>query len=165
MAGPCLCTLPLVALALPWTGHVQTRSRGDDSRLDRACRPERRVATGCWRALGGEVHLRSAKRRRRDHREGFLRPHDGDGARRRRIDRSRGISGPLLQALAAFREVARRHGDFAIVACAAVKTSELDFASPSAVSRTSPVARDFPRLDGSALDDALERTSLRTRRA
>jgi 2-furoyl-CoA dehydrogenase FAD binding subunit len=54
----------------------------------------------------------------------------------------------------AFREIARRHGDFAIVACAArVSRSSIRLAVGGVADI--PVARDLPRLDGSALDDAL----------
>jgi 2-furoyl-CoA dehydrogenase FAD binding subunit len=54
----------------------------------------------------------------------------------------------------AFREVARRHGDFAIVACAAMKTSTGVRLAVGGVADV-PTARDWPRLDGGALDDAL----------
>ena len=50
--------------------------------------------------------------------------------------------------------MARRHGDFAIVACAAVKTSDGVRLAVGGVADM-PVTRDFPPLDGSALDDAL----------
>ena len=50
--------------------------------------------------------------------------------------------------------MARRHGDFAIVACAAVTTSDGIRLAVGGVADM-PVARDFPPLDGSALDDAL----------
>jgi 2-furoyl-CoA dehydrogenase FAD binding subunit len=54
----------------------------------------------------------------------------------------------------AFREIARRHGDFAIVACAAVSSATtLRFAVGGVADK--PVARDWPPLDGAALDDAL----------
>jgi 2-furoyl-CoA dehydrogenase FAD binding subunit len=52
----------------------------------------------------------------------------------------------------AFREFARRHGDFAIVACAAVATREsMRLAIGGVADR--PVGRDFPR--DADLDDAL----------
>jgi 2-furoyl-CoA dehydrogenase FAD binding subunit len=54
----------------------------------------------------------------------------------------------------AFAEVGRRHGDFAIVACAAVVgASRMRLAVAGVAER--PIARDFPALDGAALDDAL----------
>ena len=55
----------------------------------------------------------------------------------------------------AFAEFGRRHGDFAIVACAAVCTRDrMRLAIGGVADR--PVARDFPALDGAALDDALD---------
>jgi 2-furoyl-CoA dehydrogenase FAD binding subunit len=54
----------------------------------------------------------------------------------------------------AFREVARRHGDFAIVACAALATAGGVRLAVGGVADV-PIVRDWPRLDGSALDDAL----------
>jgi len=54
----------------------------------------------------------------------------------------------------AFREVARRHGDFAIVACAAVKTGRGVRLAVSGVADT-PIAREFEALRGGALADAL----------
>jgi 2-furoyl-CoA dehydrogenase FAD binding subunit len=56
----------------------------------------------------------------------------------------------------AFREFARRHGDFAIVACAAIAGEhEARLAIGGVADR--PVAFDALPLDGTALDDALDR--------
>ena len=57
-------SLPLVALALPWTGHVQTRSRGTICGSIAHADPSAELPL-VLQALGGEVHLRSASRRRR----------------------------------------------------------------------------------------------------
>jgi 2-furoyl-CoA dehydrogenase FAD binding subunit len=66
-----------------------------------------------------------------------------------------GISLPIIpKARFAFREVARRHGDFAIVACAAMTTPAGIRLAVGGVADV-PTARDWPRLKGSALDDAL----------
>ena len=55
----------------------------------------------------------------------------------------------------AFVEFARRHGDFAIVACAAVCSRDrIRLAIGGVADR--PMARDFPLLEGEALDDALD---------
>ena len=55
-----------------------------------------------------------------------------------------------------FREIARRHGDFAIVACAAIVSSKgIRLAVGGVADR--PEVRDWPGLSGSALDDALNR--------
>jgi 2-furoyl-CoA dehydrogenase FAD binding subunit len=65
------------------------------------------------------------------------------------------VSFPYLGgARCAFREVARRHGDFAIVACAAVASKQGVRLAVGGVADMAAV-RDWPRLDGSALDDAL----------
>jgi 2-furoyl-CoA dehydrogenase FAD binding subunit len=64
------------------------------------------------------------------------------------------VSFPADQKRCAFREVARRHGDFAIVACAAVATVDGVRLAVGGVADM-PAAREFPRLAGSALDDAL----------
>ena len=50
--------------------------------------------------------------------------------------------------------MARRHGDFAIVACAAVATVDGVRVTVGGVADM-PVTRDFPRLEGSSLDDAM----------
>jgi 2-furoyl-CoA dehydrogenase FAD binding subunit len=55
----------------------------------------------------------------------------------------------------AFREFGRRHGDFAIVACAAM-TSEQDTRLAVGGVADRPTMRDFSNLDGSALDEALD---------
>ena len=144
-------TLPLVALALPWTGHVQTRSRGTVCGSIAHADPSAELPLVLL-ALGGEVHLRSAKRRRRVAAKDFFAGMMATAARRRRIDRSRVVSRPCDKRCA-FREVARRHGDFAIVACAAVRTADGVRLAVGGVADM-PVARDCPRLEGGALDDA-----------
>src|ERR1700747_492310 len=57
-------SLSLAALALPWTGHVQTRSRGTVCGSIAHADPSAELPL-VLQALGGEVHLRSAKKRRR----------------------------------------------------------------------------------------------------
>ena len=56
--------LPLVAQALPWTGHAQTRSRGTICGSIAHADPSAELPLAL-QALGGEVHLRRASRRRR----------------------------------------------------------------------------------------------------
>ena len=144
-------SLQLVALALPWTGHVQTRSRGTVCGSIAHADPSAELPL-VLRALGGEVHLRSAKRRRRVAAKDFF---AGMMATTRADEELiEAVSFPAVRHRCAFREVARRHGDFAIVACAAVETGDGVRLAIGGVADM-PVARDFPRLDGSALDDAL----------
>jgi 2-furoyl-CoA dehydrogenase FAD binding subunit len=144
-------SLQLVALALPWTGHAQTRSRGTVCGSIAHADPSAELPL-VLQALGGEVHLRSAKRRRRvAAREFFAGMMTTTRAEEELIE---AVSFPAAQKRCAFREVARRHGDFAIVAAAAVQTAAGVRLAVGGVSDR-PVARDFPQLEGSALDDAL----------
>jgi 2-furoyl-CoA dehydrogenase FAD binding subunit len=145
--------LPLVALALPWTGHVQTRSRGTICGSIAHADPSAELPLVLL-ALGGEVHLRSASRRRRVSAKDFF---AGMMATARADDELiEAIAFPASRQRCGFREVARRHGDFAIVACAAVKRPDGVRLAIGGVADM-PVARDLPPLDGSALDDALNR--------
>jgi len=143
--------LRLAALALPWTGHVQTRSRGTVCGSIAHADPSAELPLVLC-ALGGEVHLRSAKRRRRVLAADFF---AGMMATTRADDELiEAVSFPADQTRCAFREVARRHGDFAIVACAAVATVDGVRLAVGGVADM-PASREFARLDGSALDDAL----------
>ena len=144
-------SLPLVALALPWTGHVQTRSRGTVCGSIAHADPSAELPL-VLRAIGGEVHLRSAKKRRRVAAKDFF---AGMMATMRADDELiEAVSLPVVAKRCAFREVARRHGDFAIVACAAVATDSGVRIAVGGVADM-PATRDLPRLQGSALDDAL----------
>jgi 2-furoyl-CoA dehydrogenase FAD binding subunit len=144
--------LPLVAQALPWVGHVQTRSRGTVCGSLAHADPSAEIPL-LLVALGGEVHLRSAKRSRKLAAKDFF---VGTMATARAEDE-------LIEAVSfpgngigrcAFREVARRHGDFAIVACAAVAIGSGVRLAVGGVADVA-VARDWPRLEAGALDDAL----------
>jgi 2-furoyl-CoA dehydrogenase FAD binding subunit len=153
LAWPGLETkLRLLALALPWVGHAQTRSRGTVCGSLAHADPSAEIPLALV-ALGGEVHLRSAKRRRRLAAKDFFL---GMMATARAEDEL--IEAVSLPSAAtrrcAFREVARRHGDFAIVAGAATTTSEGVRFAVGGVADV-PMARDWPPLEGSALDDAL----------
>jgi 2-furoyl-CoA dehydrogenase FAD binding subunit len=143
--------LPLVAQALPWTGHVQTRSRGTVCGSVAHADPSAELPLALC-ALGGAVHLRNAKKRRHvPAREFFA----GMMATTREDDELiEAVSFPANQGRCAFREVSRRHGDFAIVACAAVAIDKGVRLTVGGVADT-PVVREFPRLASSALDDGL----------
>jgi 2-furoyl-CoA dehydrogenase FAD binding subunit len=143
--------LPLAALVLPWIGHAQTRSRGTFCGSIAHADPSAELPLVLL-ALGGEVHLRSARRRRRVAAKEFF---AGMMATVRDDDELiEAVSFRAVHSRCAFREVARRHGDFAIVACAAVQTPDGVRLAVGGVADV-PVARDYPHLDGSALDDAL----------
>ncbi len=115
--------LPLVAAALPFVGHFQTRNKatvcGSIAHADPSAELPLVLAT-----LGGEVVLRSQRRGERriaaaDFQKDMLatarEPDELIVAARFPVTAGQG---------AAFREVARRHGDFAIVAVAAVSTGQ-----------------------------------------
>jgi 2-furoyl-CoA dehydrogenase FAD binding subunit len=143
--------LPLVAQALPWTGHVQTRSRGTVCGSIAHADPSAELPLVLC-ALGGAVHLRSAKKRRHVPAGDFF---AGMMATRREDDELiEAVSFPAGQTRCAFREVARRHGDFAIVACAAVATDKGVRLAVGGVADM-PATCEFPRLEAGALDDAL----------
>ena len=144
--------LKLVSLALPWIGHVQTRSRGTICGSIAHADPSAEMPLVLL-ALGGEIVLLSARKRRRVAARDFFR---GMMATDRDDDE-------LIEAVefptsngnrCAFREVARRHGDFAIVACAAVATDRGVRLAVGGVADT-PIAHDFEALEGSALTDEL----------
>jgi 2-furoyl-CoA dehydrogenase FAD binding subunit len=59
----------------------------------------------------------------------------------------------------AFREFARRHGDFAIVACAAIADDNGARLAIGGVADR-PTARDFGSLEGAELDEALSAFAL-----
>jgi 2-furoyl-CoA dehydrogenase FAD binding subunit len=144
--------LKLLSLALPWIGHVQTRSRGTVCGSIAHADPSAEMPLALL-ALDGEVVLRSARNRRRVAARDF---YLGVMATDRRDDE-------LIEAVefptsgnrrCAFRKVARRHGDFAIVACAAVSTKNGVRLAVGGVADM-PVALEFTALEGCALDDAL----------
>jgi 2-furoyl-CoA dehydrogenase FAD binding subunit len=144
---------PLLALALPWVGHWQTRNRGTVCGSIAHADPSAELPL-CLIALGGEVVLRAKSGRRIMRAEEFL---VGTLSTARRDDELiEAARFPLHRAGtgAAFREVAQRQGDFALVACAALATAQgIRLAVGGVAAR--PMVRDWPSLEGTALDDAL----------
>lgn len=145
--------VPLLAQALPWVGHYQTRARGTVCGSVAHADPSAEIPL-CLVALGARVHLRRRAGRRVVGAEAFFAGTmqtacaPDEMIERIAVPRRRPDTGY------AFAEIGRRHGDFAIVACAAVAgPAGLRLAVGGVADR--PVARDFPPLDGSALDDAL----------
>ncbi|MEQ3624407.1 MAG: FAD binding domain-containing protein [Celeribacter sp.] len=111
--------LPLIHAALPWVGHVQTRSRGTVCGSVAHADPSAELPL-CLLVLGGTVILRRHRRTREvPAREFFLGMMSTDVAPGEMIAALR-LPQPEPGTGHAFVEVARRHGDFAIVACAAV---------------------------------------------
>jgi 2-furoyl-CoA dehydrogenase FAD binding subunit len=147
--------VPLLHAAMPNIGHYQTRSRGTVCGSLAHADPSSELPL-CLATLGGEVVLRSKRGRRVLKAEDFQ-------------------EGPLITARAAdelivaarfpmsrngvghgFVEVARRHGDFAIVAVAASVSGAGIRIGVGGVA-DHPAVREWEALGGEALDDALNR--------
>jgi 2-furoyl-CoA dehydrogenase FAD binding subunit len=111
--------LPLVAAALPFVGHFQTRNKGTVCGSIAHADPASELPLALA-LLEGEVVLRSTKGTRvlaaGDFQQGML------ATARASDELITAVRFPVAARAggAAFREVARRHGDFAIVAVAAV---------------------------------------------
>ncbi|GGD15989.1 FAD binding domain-containing protein [Aureimonas glaciei] len=142
--------LPLVAAALPWVGHAQTRSRGTVCGSLAHADPSAELPLSLL-VLGGEVRLRSRKKKRTvAARDFFL------GMMATAVEPDEMIEAVSLPVHAsgtgtAFNEVARRHGDFAIVACAALASPDGRYRLavggvadvPQLVDLPDPVSPDF----------------------
>ena len=114
---------PLLAKALPWVGHFQTRNRGTVCGSLCHADPSSEIPLSLA-TLGGEVVLRSKKGTRtlaaEDFQTGLL------STARQPDELVVAARFPVGSAVkrTAFREVARRHGDFAILSLAAVAESD-----------------------------------------
>jgi 2-furoyl-CoA dehydrogenase FAD binding subunit len=144
---------PLLAAALPWVGHAQTRSRGTVCGSVAHADPSAEIPLVLL-ALDGVVELSSHRGRRnvpaRDFFTGLMSTARGDDELIEAVTIPARLPGHGY----AFREYGRRHGDFAIVACAAVAREQgIRFAVGGVADVAA--ARDFPDLSGDALDDAL----------
>lgn len=120
MAWPPLVEkLPLVAAALPFVGHFQTRNKGTVCGSIAHADPSSELPL-VLAALGGEVVLRSQKDGERVLAAGDFQ-RDMLATARAADELIAAVRFPVRAGRGVgFREVARRHGDFAIVAVAAV---------------------------------------------
>ena len=145
---------PMLSMVLPWVGHAQTRSRGTVCGSVAHADPSAELPLALV-ALGGEVELSARGRRRRVAADKFF---TGMMSTLREDDE-------LIEAVTfpvrrpghgyAFREFGRRHGDFAIVACAAIAGANgVRLAVGGVADR--PVAREFSNANGRELDEALD---------
>jgi 2-furoyl-CoA dehydrogenase FAD binding subunit len=145
--------LPLLAAAMPWLGHPQTRARGTVCGSVAHADPSAELPLVLV-ALGGTIHLRSRRHRRDVPAAEFF---TGMMATVRRDDELiEAVSLPTARPGCgyAFREIARRHGDFAIVGCAAVAdASSVRLAVAGVADR--PTAIELP-ADPARWDDALD---------
>lgn len=144
---------PLLAQMLPWVGHAQTRNRGTVCGSVAHADPSAELPLALV-ALGGEVHLARRWRTRKVAAEQFFL---GLMSTAKAEDELiTGVAFPVAQAGQgfAFREFGRRHGDFALTACAAVVTATSVRLAVGGVADR-PVARTWDNLSRDALDDAL----------
>jgi 2-furoyl-CoA dehydrogenase FAD binding subunit len=145
----------LLAAALPFIGHAQTRSRGTVCGSIAHADPSAEIPLVLL-ALEGEIQLSSARGQRRVSAGEFF-----TGLMSTSREEDELIEAAIVPRRRpghgyAFREFARRHGDFAIVACAAIANErEARLAVGGVADR--PIAFDRLPLDGTALDEALDR--------
>ena len=145
--------LPLLALAFPHISHFQIRNRGTVAGSIAHADPSAELPL-CLLALEGEVVLRRARGRRVVRAVDFF---TGMLLTARAPDELlEEVRFPLAKSGTGFgfEEFSMRHGDFAVCAVAVVADGQrLRIAVGGVADR--PTARDFPLLQGSALDDAL----------
>lgn len=145
--------LPLLALAFPHISHFQIRNRGTVAGSIAHADPSAELPL-CLLALEGEVVLRRARGRRVVKAADFF---TGMLLTARAPDELlEEVRFPLAKSGTGFgfEEFSMRHGDFAVCAVAVVADGQrLRIAVGGVADR--PTARDFPLLQGSALDDAL----------
>jgi 2-furoyl-CoA dehydrogenase FAD binding subunit len=153
LAWPALASkLPLLAAALPFVGHFQTRNKGTVCGSVAHADPASEIPLALA-VLAGEVVLRSRRGTRvlaaGEFQQGML------ATARAPDELITAVRFPVVAGGAAFREVTRRHGDFAIVGVAAVAES----ASSIRIGVAGMVERPaVSRINGaSAIRDAIER--------
>lgn len=145
---------PLLAAALPWVGHAQTRNRGTVCGSIAHADPSAEIPLALV-TLNGEIGLSSRKKSRRvpagEFFKGLLSTERADDELIEFVVFPKRIVGAGY----AFREFGRRHGDFAIVACAAVVNGDAVRLAVGGIADR-PVARDFGALTEKQLDAAID---------
>ncbi|HTH60755.1 MAG TPA: FAD binding domain-containing protein [Paraburkholderia sp.] len=145
--------VPLLALAFPHISHFQIRNRGTVCGSVAHADPSAELPL-VLTALGGEVTLRSKQRTRvlkaQDFFQGML------TTAREPDELVESVRFPLKKKgeRFGFAECSARHGDFAMVACAAVVTDDAITIAVGGVADR-PVAEFWPRLAGDDLRGAL----------
>ena len=145
--------LPLLPLVFPHISHFQIRNRGTVCGSVAHADPSAELPL-CLLALRGSVVLRRGERQRVLPADQFF---TGMLSTARAADELvQAVRFPLVRPGQGFgfREFSRRHGDFAVCAVAAVADAQgLRVAVGGVADR--PMVREWPLLEGSALDDAL----------
>jgi 2-furoyl-CoA dehydrogenase FAD binding subunit len=145
--------VPLLATAFPHISHFQIRNRGTVCGSIAHADPSAELPL-VLAALGGDVTLRSKKKKRVLKAEEFF---QGMLMTARAPDELiEAVSFPLKKAgeRYGFTEFSARHGDFAMVACAAVVTSDSIRLAVGGVADR-PVVETWPRLHSEDLRSAL----------
>jgi 2-furoyl-CoA dehydrogenase FAD binding subunit len=145
--------LPLLELAFPWISHFPIRNRGTVCGSIAHADPSAELPL-CLLVLEGRVVLRSVRGRRELAAEDFFTGMLSTACAGDELVEA--VRFPLARAgqTFGFREFAHRHGDFAVCAVAAVADAHGLRVAVGGVSDR-PMAREWPLLEGSALDDAL----------
>jgi 2-furoyl-CoA dehydrogenase FAD binding subunit len=145
--------VPLLGMVFPWISHFQIRNRGTVCGSVAHADPSAELPL-CLTALQGEVVLRSNSGRRVLNADGFFQGMLMTAIRPGEIVEE--VRFPLQRqgARYAFREMSMRHGDFAIVALAAVVTdSAIELTVGGVADR--PVRKRWAPIAGDDLDTAL----------
>ena len=144
---------PLLAAVMPWVGHVQTRARGTVCGSIAHADPSAELPL-TLSALEGLVQLRSVKGRRATKAKDFFLGMMVTA--KSEIEFVEAIKIPLAKPGmgVSFREIGRRHGDFAIVSCAAVINEEVMRLAVGGVNDV-PTTMEWTSLDTNQIDDAL----------
>lgn len=144
---------PLLAAALPWVGHAQTRNRGTVCGSVAHADPSAEIPLTLV-ALNGTIELSGKRGSRKvaapEFFTGLMTTARSDG------EMIEAVWFPLRKPDTgyAFFEYGRRHGDFAIVAAAAVATRDSVRLTIGGVADR-PVAREFKTADTTALESSL----------
>jgi 2-furoyl-CoA dehydrogenase FAD binding subunit len=155
LAWPALAQkLPLLAVALPFVGHFQTRNKGTVCGSVAHADPTSEIPLSLA-VLEGEVVLCSRRGTRVLAAEKFQ---QGMLATAREDDELiTAVRFPIMSGGVAFREVARRHGDFAIVGVAALAESASSIRIGVAGMAERPAVRRIEADGASGIRDAIER--------
>jgi 2-furoyl-CoA dehydrogenase FAD binding subunit len=146
--------LPLLHAVLPFVGHFQTRNKGTVCGSIAHADPASEIPLALA-LLGGQVMMRSQKGARtlsaNEFQQGMLL------TARAPDELITAVRFPIVNARVAFREVSRRHGDFAIVAIAAAAENRESIRIGIAGMADRPAVRSL-QVDGAAsLQHAIER--------
>jgi 2-furoyl-CoA dehydrogenase FAD binding subunit len=144
---------PLLFGALAWVGHAQTRARGTICGSVAHADPSAELPLSLI-TLGGSVHLRTRKKHRTlaatEFFTGMMATAKADDEMIEAVSFPTAVAGTGY----AFTEVGRRHGDFAIVACAAMVDAGKATLGIGGVADV-PAVRALPLPDAPDFADAL----------